>query len=169
MAGANRRAGFTLMELVVVIAILVLLVSISVPAVMQAVAVADRAKCAANLHDLGIAITHYRIMNGNRFPDAAQMPSVTPQRPSLVAALREYTEGSAIFHCPADTQYYPTEGLSYEYPARIAGRTLEEVQSSRRRRRSSDRIWVLHDFDHVHGSAGNPWSRVFLYADGHVK
>jgi prepilin-type processing-associated H-X9-DG protein len=30
-------------------------------------------------------------------------------------------------------------------------------------------IWLTYDFDPVHGPPGTPYSRVFLYADGHVQ
>lgn len=55
---ANDR-GFTLVELLVVIAIIALLVSILMPTLQQARALAIRAKCAAQLHGVGMGILFY--------------------------------------------------------------------------------------------------------------
>jgi prepilin-type processing-associated H-X9-DG protein len=43
--------------------------------------------------------------------------------------------------------------------------TLENLQAQGR---SSERLWVLHDFESVYGSGGPGTGRNFLYADGHV-
>lgn len=53
------RAGFTLIEVLVVIAILALLIGILLPALSQARHQARRAACAANLRQIGVAIHLY--------------------------------------------------------------------------------------------------------------
>ncbi|MCS6851462.1 MAG: DUF1559 domain-containing protein [Gemmataceae bacterium] len=52
---SRMRRGFTLIELLVVIAIIAVLASISVPAVIRALETANRARCTANLSNLGVA------------------------------------------------------------------------------------------------------------------
>ena len=59
MGAHGRRRGFTLVELLVVMAILGLLTALLVPALRQARAAAQRAACAANLHHVGTAIHLY--------------------------------------------------------------------------------------------------------------
>lgn len=55
----KRRAGFTLIELLVVIAILSLLIAILLPVLNQAKLQANRAACAGNLRQVGMAIHMY--------------------------------------------------------------------------------------------------------------
>src|SRR5262249_36633069 len=77
------RRGFTFLELVVVVAILAVIAALLFPAVQKLRATAQRASCASNLHQLGIAFDSYRSAGDRRFPDAAILPSLTPQKPPL--------------------------------------------------------------------------------------
>jgi prepilin-type N-terminal cleavage/methylation domain-containing protein/prepilin-type processing-associated H-X9-DG protein len=58
---ARRRRGFTLLELLVVVAIIAVLVGIPAPAMSGARGEATKAKCLANLHALGQAMATYSI------------------------------------------------------------------------------------------------------------
>ena len=162
----RRRLALSLVELLVVLAILSVLIALGLAAVPVLRQSANRSRCAANLHQLGMAFQMYQLKNDGRFPDAARLPSITPEQPSIAQALEKYTEGPDVFRCPCDTKYYPIEGVSYEYPGEFrSGVTLEQLRAQGR---SSARIWLLHDFDPVHGNRFSRGSRNFLYADGHV-
>lgn len=162
-----HRAGLSLIELLVVLGILAVLASLLLVASQQALATANRTKCASNLHQIGIAIQMYRDSFGGRFPEAARLPSHSPGLPSIADALGPYVESRNVFRCPSDPHYWQSEGLSYEYPGEFrGGRRLEDIQAESGR--SSDRIWLLYDLDPFHGSPGSGRSRNFLYADGHV-
>ena len=67
---SRKVAGFSLIELLVVVAVILLLARILMPSLDKAKTTALRIQCANNLHQIGIGIATYSSDNKNRFPAA---------------------------------------------------------------------------------------------------
>ena len=69
------RFGFSVLELLVVVAIMALLISIAVPAYNHVSRIGKRTKCAANLKSIGTAVQSFLTDNESMLPDALGRPA----------------------------------------------------------------------------------------------
>lgn len=102
MIARFRPRGFTLVELLVAIAIIAILAAILFPVFAQAREAARGTTCSTNLRQLGIALQMYGRDHDGRCP---------PQSVGLGALVIPYVNGAAIFYCPSDPMVSSTNHL----------------------------------------------------------
>jgi prepilin-type N-terminal cleavage/methylation domain-containing protein/prepilin-type processing-associated H-X9-DG protein len=113
MSAPQQRSacgGFTLVELLVVIALIGLLAALVTPVLQQAIARAHTAKCLSNMRQIGIAVLHYAADHEQRFPRSTHSAFSVGEYP-WARSLAPYLGGTeqhwqqltnSVYRCPAD-------------------------------------------------------------------
>ena len=91
--GPISKKGLTIVELLVVTAIIGLLIAILLPAVQLARESARRLQCANNLRQMGMALQNYVVRNQERFPVGA----VCPRQHGLFTHMLPYLEQETVY------------------------------------------------------------------------
>ena len=100
--------GFTLVELLVVVAIIGILAGILVPVLGRARESAKRKSCVSNLKQLGLALNIYAEENNESFPTSVSGTAKT----SLSLLYTTYLKSKKTFSCPSSAT--DTAGLSVQ-------------------------------------------------------
>ena len=98
-------AGFTLVELLVCLAIVAILAAMLFPVLAQAHARGRSGVCQANLHHLGLAVLEYCSDNDNRLPPTFYVvgyPGPNPRAFYIMKILGPYYVENKVSHCPGE-------------------------------------------------------------------
>ena len=95
----EKRGAFTLVELLVVVAIIALLVSILLPPLGKAKEQAKIVICLLNLKGLGLGFAQYAAENNDWYPPGSGWGG---DPPIWDFSMVKYYENKGLLHCPAD-------------------------------------------------------------------
>jgi prepilin-type N-terminal cleavage/methylation domain-containing protein/prepilin-type processing-associated H-X9-DG protein len=174
----RRRRGYTLVELLVVLAIIALLASLSSGPLQNALNSARSTQCAANLHSIGVAVALAATDNDNQYPPIAQAASnpyagTGIQAQDLADTLSPYGITAGSLKCPIDlakgtASAYTQYGCSYEWnPAFDDEVTVTPIiywSATVQIPVNSSHVRLCTDFNAIHNGRMN-----ILYGDGHVR
>jgi type II secretory pathway pseudopilin PulG len=124
----RSRPGFTLLELLVVIGIIMILIAMLLVTLRRARIAAQSVNCVSNLRQITTGLRMFAGDNGNRLPDPGALEV------SWESTIRRYLQNSKVFECPADEELAPTAGSSYDWrdtsvaETTLAGRLLTDVR-----------------------------------------
>ena len=125
MTHASRRAGFTLLELLVVVVIIMILASILLPALGRSREAARRIVCASNLRQMSVALILYAGDWRTWFPPKSsfsdeQLSDASGDFTHAMGPLYpSYLDNPSIFYCPSEKEY--TEDVKWVPGARSDG------------------------------------------------
>jgi len=131
---AAKNRGLTLVEMLVVVAILAALLGILLPALTRARSLADRSRCINNLFQIGMGIESASADNGGILPKARYLASpiinADPNPPLSVVLISELRSATDVFHCPGDHgSLYHVCGMSYFYHFVLSGRPVATLHA----------------------------------------
>lgn len=123
MRASPTSRGFTLTELLVVLAIIGALAAIAFPIGRSVIAKSRSAACLSNLRQIGVALESFLQDNAQTMPDiAAGRKSKADDTPVLETVLASYLPDPEAFHCPADHECHEKSGSSYLWNSSQSGR-----------------------------------------------
>jgi prepilin-type N-terminal cleavage/methylation domain-containing protein/prepilin-type processing-associated H-X9-DG protein len=152
--------GFTLMELLIVLAVVAVLAGTGVPLGRSMVAKSREAACLNQLRGLGVALESYLQDNQRKLPIMESgRSSRTDDMPALETVLLPFVENPDAFKCPQDRAEFEKTGSSYLWNSTQNGKRESELAFFGIEDRP-DRIPLVFDKESWHPNGTN-----ILYAD----
>jgi len=165
--GARGEAGWTLVELFIVIAIVGALAALIAPMAERMKNQARSTQCVAKLREIGLGLNGYFADHGLRFPElVTARESRGEEAPAMDTELIEYVPDEFVFECPADHEgLFEETGSSYFWNSLLNGQRVGNLNLLGLTGEDSG-IPVASDKENFHEHVGDGVN--VLYADGHV-
>jgi prepilin-type N-terminal cleavage/methylation domain-containing protein len=155
-----KRQAFSLVELLVVLAVLGTLLGIGIPVTRSVLAKSREASCLTGLRSLGVSLETYLQDHNRTLPDlAAGRSSKSDDAPVLETVLLPYSENPEAFHCPQDSKEFAKSGSSYLWNSTQSGLPESKLAFFGITDRP-DKVPLITDKEAWHPDGTN-----FLYAD----
>jgi prepilin-type processing-associated H-X9-DG protein len=159
-------AALTVLELLVVIAVIALLSTLIVPAYTRVVQTGRATACISNLRQIGVGLSAYLADNNNMMPVLKSARELlADQVPVIDNTLDKYVTTKSVFACPADRKFAAASGTSYLWNITLNGQTLGNLNFLGVVDEHS-RIPILADKEGFHPYTKDKVN--ILYADGHA-
>lgn len=160
------RRAFTIVELLLVLAIVIILIGIGFPVLQRIRAQSQAAKCLSNLRQIGAGLNLYLADHGQRMPVLeGGRRSRDEDVAVLDTVLAEYLTDPRIFACPEDAKLARLTGTSYYWNVALNGQQLGSLNFFQLVDATS-RIPILSDKEGWHRFSEKKVN--ILYADGHA-
>lgn len=166
--------AFTLVELLVVIAVIAVLAAILLPVLAKAKERGRGTACLSNLRQIGVALQMYVHENNDRLPTMINLgvstntPGLT-NGPTIDLVLSNHLDSLQVFRCPSDDrQIFEQTGSSYWWNHLLNGQPADQLKAFSISLESHEAPLVF-DKEPFHRNRGEKLGYNFLYADGHIQ
>jgi len=168
--------AFTLVELLVVLALIAILAALLLPAVSRAKESGRGAACISNLRQIGVALQLYVDENHQRLPTMRDRLPVTQTNqpptnalPAVDVVLRDQLGSTNVLRCPSDRKLlFELTGSSYSWNSLLNGQRADDLKALGMTF-EAHAIPVFLDKEGFHAARGAKKEVNYLYADGHIK
>lgn len=159
--------AFTLIELIVVMAVIAILAAFAFPVYQRSVASGKAAACLANLRQLSAGLNAYLNENDMKMPTLQiGRDNVSQDVPVIDNTLDKYITDKRVFACPADNKNLAAKtGTSYCWNVALNGQAVANLNFLHLATDNSH-IPVISDKEGFHPYLQDKVN--ILYADGHA-